>query len=187
MKFFRFIILILSAFILFSCGKKSEDGKNDSNNVTGGEFKWTEKVNVNMIPDVTLKGKIDGKDISFEYVNFEVWRGSNDNVINFGDKPPKQKCGYVEGDNAFRLSKLGSDISEGEFVKQDFVQNLDNYTASFHISQGDKIKKFDVPWNCALVITDIDDEIVKGRIAMCFNDRNKSWLAGNFIAVKCNN
>jgi len=178
--------LLIFAFSIFvSCGKKEDKPNTASTNP--GEFSWNENVSVKNIPGYPLKGKINGKDISFEHVNFEIWRGSNDNVINFGDKAPKQKCGYIENDNAIHLSKLGGKFEVGEFLKESFGKNIEGFTADFHITIDNNTQKISVPWNCALVITEINDDVVKGRIAMSFKDDAKSWLAGSFEAVRCFN
>jgi len=178
-------LLIFAVLVSMSCGKKED--KPNTVNTNPGEFSWSENVYVNNIPVYPLKGKIYGKDINFEYVNFEVWRGSNDNVINFGSRAPKQKCGYIENDNAFHLSRLGGMFEEGDFVKESFGKNIDGFIADFHITVDNNTKKISVPWNCALVITDINEDVVKGRIAMCFKDDAKSWIAGTFTALRCFN
>jgi hypothetical protein len=171
--------------LLSSCNKKEESNNQSSN--SNGEFKWKESISVKDIPETPVKGKIDGKDFVPSYINFEQWRGSNDNVFNFSDKTPKNKCGFVENDNGFQITKLGAEFKEGEFVKDSFLKNLDGYNADFHISLNDDMKKITAGWNVALVITEMDDNIVKGKIAMCFKDDKKSWIAGKFEATRCNN
>ncbi len=172
-----------AAFV--SCGKKEDKGtvKTDPN----ASFSWKENISVKDIPEFPVKGFIDGKEIKFEYVNFEHWRGSNDNVFNFSDKSPKNKCGFIENDNAFHLTRLGSDFKEGEFVKDAFSKNMDGFTGDYHVTVNENMQKQTPPWNFALVITEMDDDFVKGKIAMCFKDEKKSWIAGTFTAVRCNN
>jgi len=85
------------------------------------------------------------------------------------------------------LTRASGDFKEGEFIKDAFNKNLDGYSAEFHYYVDNNIKKVSVEWNCALVITDIDDKIVKGKIAICFKDASKSWIAGTFEAARCNN
>ena len=175
-----FLILLLS-----SCGKKDDAVKVQ--NSAKGEFRWMEEVAVNKIPEMPVKGMINGKPVTIEYINFEEWRGSGDNVINFSDKKPKQNCGFIENDMAFHLTKASGSFGEGEFIKEGFNKNIDGYSAEFHYYVDNNIKKVSVPWNCAFVITEIDDKMVKGRIAICFKDESKSWIAGTFEAVRCNN
>jgi hypothetical protein len=180
------ILLISLTFFFFACGKKNDDATKVQNSAKG-EFRWMEEVSINRIPDMPLKGMINGKPVTIEYVNFEKWRGSGDNVINFSDKKPKQNCGFIENDMAFHLTRASGDFGEGEFIKESFNKNIDGYSAEFHYYAENNIKKVSAPWNCALVITEINDKTVKGKIAICFKDESKSWIAGTFEAVRCNN
>jgi hypothetical protein len=184
-KKYYILSFIFLTFVFFSCGKK--DDANKVQNSAKGEFRWMEEVSVDKIPDTPLKGMMNGKPITIDYVNFEKWRGSGDNVINFSDKKPKQNCGFIENDMAFHITRASGDFGEGEFVKENFNKNIDGYSAEFHYYVENNIKKISAPWNCALVITDISDKTVKGKIAICFKDEAKSWIAGTFEATKCNN
>jgi len=73
-------------------------------------------------------------------------------------------------------------------IKASFDQSLDGYISYYdtaNVKSGDN--KSSVQWNCALVITSMDDKTVKGKIAICFKDDKKSWLAGTFQAIRCYN
>lgn len=179
------ICIISGSFVLQSC-KKSDEVKPPLGN-NGKDFSWKEKISVADIPDAPMKGFLKGKELKINYINFEKWRGSGDNVINFGDKKPAQNCGYVENDNAVSLMKKSGDIPKGEFVKTSFDANMDSFIADYHFTEKDNMKKISVPWNCALFIEEITDDVVKGKIAICFKDETKSWIAGKFEAVRCSN
>src|SRR5207247_5283853 len=56
------------------------------------EFGWKDGVSVSDIPDFPIKGSINGKEVTFLYINFEKWRGPNDNVINFSLKIGRASC-----------------------------------------------------------------------------------------------
>jgi len=185
-SFLKVSLFLFLALLISSCNKQ-ETKPNQVSNTNKSSFSWKENITINDIPDTPLKAMLNGKEINFDYVNFEVWRGSNDNVFNFSDKKPKNKCGFIEKDNAFTLTRNGSEFSKGEFIKDSFLKNLDSYTADFHYTENDDIIKLTPGWNCALVITEMNDEIVKGKIAMCFKDDKKSWIAGSFEAVRCFN
>jgi len=180
-----YILFIALIFLFSSCGKK--DDANKVQNSAKGEFRWMESLSPDKIPDTPIKGFINGKQVNIEYVNFEKWRGSGDNVINFSDKKPKQNCGFIENDMAFHLTRANGSFDEGEFVKDGFNKNIDGYSAEFHYYADNNIKKVSAQWNCAFVITEINDKTVKGKIAICFKDDAKSWIAGTFEAVRCNN
>lgn len=181
-----FLILIaLCSFLIQGC-KKSEEVKPVTDN-SGKGFTWKDKLSITDIPDSPVKGMIKGKELKIEYINFENWRGSGDNVINFGSKKPSQNCGYVENDDAVQLMKKSGDIPKGEFVKTSFDINMDGFVANYHYTEKENMKNVSVPWNCALFIEEITDDVVKGKIAICFKDETKSWIAGKFEAIRCSN
>lgn len=170
---------------LISCGKKQDQPQDQQSG--SDKFLWKPELRIADIPDFPVKGFMNGKEIKIDYINFEKWRGSGDNVLNFGDIKPANNCGYVENSNSFHLMHKGGNIEKGELLKSTFDKNLDEYV-SFYESAGVKEEgKKSIPWNCALVITDIGDKTVKGKIAICYKDDKFSWIAGTFEAIKCNN
>lgn len=171
-------------FIFISCNKKDDQISGINPNK---DFTWKSELKISDIPEFPLKGFIEGKEIKPEYINFEQWRGSGDNVLNFGDVIPKNNCGYIESDNSFHLIHKAGDIKSGELLKSSFEQSLDGYVAYYNKAGELKDSKTSVPWNCALVISSMDDKTVKGKIAICFKDDKKSWIAGSFEAIRCNN
>lgn len=181
----KFAVVIL-IFVFISCNKKDEQSQGN-NSVK--DFKWKSELKITDIPDTPVRGFIEGKEINPDYINLELWRGSGDNVLNFGDVKPKNNCGYIESDNSFHLIHKGGDIKTGELLKASFDQNLDGYVAYYNKTGELKSSKTSasVPWNCALVITGMDDKVISGKIAICFKDDNKSWIAGSFEAIRCNN
>lgn len=181
-----FSVILLLSFL--SCGNDKSDVATDSSkNIDRNNFKWSESISKDNLPDFPVKGFINGKEVKIIYINFEHWRGSGDNVLNFSTANPTQRCGFVENDSAFHLTKLSGDFTKGVFVKETFDKSIDGYIADFHTFGEDGPKKISVPWNCALDITEINDKVVKGKIAICFKDDKKSWLAGSFEATVCNN
>ena len=179
------ILTILLIFTLISCNKKEEQVTDNNANK---EVNWSSELKVTDIPDTPVKGYINGKEIKLDYINFEQWRGSGDNVLNFGDVKPKNNCGYVDSDNSFHLLNKAGEIKKGELLKASFEQNLDGYIAYYDtMSVSDIERKSSTPWNCALVITSIEDKVIKGKIFLCFKDDKKSWIAGAFEAIRCFN
>jgi len=72
---------------------------------------------------------------------------------------------------------------QGEFSKQNFSSAADSYEAACFSTSADGRAQ----WNCSLIIENISGKNVTGRIALCFKDEKKSWLAGKFDAQVCNN
>lgn len=178
------LLIVLSVFVLVSCNKENEQSQD---NTSTGETKWKAELKIEDIPDTPVKGFINGKEIKIEYINFETWRGSGDNVLNFGDVMPKNNCGFIETDNSFHLIRKGGEIKTGELLKANFDQTLDGYSAFYIVNGEDKDKKVTMQWNCALVISEINEKTVKGKILMCFKDEAKNRIAGSFEAIRCNN
>lgn len=186
MRIIRNKILILLLIIsVCSCNKK-EEKKQELN--SGEDFKWKSELKLTDIPDSPVKGFINGKEIKLGYINFEKWRGSGDNILNFGDVKPKNNCGYVESGNSFHILHKANEIKTGELLKASFDQNLDGYISYYDtLTVKEPDKKSSIQWNCALIITSMDEKTVKGKIAICFKDEKKSWIAGTFEAIRCYN
>lgn len=179
---FLFLLII---FFISSCGKKEEQHSVTS---SGKDFSWKSEIKISDIPDSPVRGFINGRELKLDYINFEQWRGSGDNVLNFGDIKPKSNCGYIESDNSFHLLHKAGEIKSGELLKSSFEQTLDGFTAYFDtLSVKNADNKSSIQWNCALVITGIDEKTVRGKIAICFKDDKKSWIAGTFEAIRCFN
>jgi len=183
LKKLPFFIVFALLLIISACGKKDEGTTNKTGDTKPGEFAWNDDISASSIPDFPVKGMIGGKEVQFAYINFEKWRGSNDHVINFSMVKPEQNCGFIENFEGFTLINKGAEIKQGEFVKSKFADDPKTYTASF--KQGGS--KSGDTWNCALNIESMDGKKAKGKIVIFFNDAAKSWVAGKFEAVVCNN
>jgi len=179
------IFLILISLSIFGCSKENN---SDNSNNTNKNFVWKENLTVADIPDDSVKGYLNGKEVKFEYINFEKWRGSGDNVLNFSTKRPMQDCGFIENDNAFSVMIKNGDFQQGENSKILFSTNNDNFISYFHYYvEGKDILKVEEPWSGIVIIESIDEKKIKGRLAIVYNDEAKSWIAGKFEAIKCNN
>lgn len=176
----------MSVTLLWGCG--NEEVKKEVVPENKNEFSWKEKLEISDIPDFELKGNLNGKEVRFPYIVFEIWRGSKDNVLNFSLEKAGQKCGYIENYQGFQLISKGGPISKGEFLKSKFGDDSKNYMSFYRFINPDGTTyKSDVEWNCALHIENLTDKIVNGKISVCFNDEKKSWIAGKFEAFVCNN
>ena len=179
----KYYFFFFSFFLLWivSCGRKTDNTSSGQDNKK--EFSWHNDLQISDIPDFPVKGFLDGKEVKPAYINFERWRGSNDNVINFSSVKPAQQCGYMDSFIGFTLINKGNQINKGDWLKSKFEEGPISYQAYFY-SGG---KKSNSAWNCALFIESISNKTVSGKIALFFNDENKSWVAGKFEAIVCNN
>jgi hypothetical protein len=185
-KLFSFYIIIFGLIILSACGK--DEVKKEIVTGNNSTFNWKDDLSVSDIPDFEIKGSLNGKEVRFSYIVFEIWRGSNDNVLNFSTVKAEQQCGYIENYQGFQLINKGNAITKEGYVKAKFVDESKTYQAFFRYLNSDGTSfKSDAGWNCALNIDKITDKIVSGKVAICFNDERKSWIAGKFEAVVCNN
>ena len=178
-RLFAFVFALL--VFLSACDKKADDKKQTQNEKH--EFGWRDDISASDIPDFPVKGNLNGKEVQFQYINFEKWHGSNDNVINFSVTKPEQSCGYIENFSGFTLMNKGGAFNQGDWLKGKFADDPKTYQAFYKNAD----QKSSSSWNCALNIESISDKVVKGRIALFFNDDKKSWVAGKFEAAICNN
>lgn len=188
---FRLVLFVpLLCFLLsFGCNKKPDSENKDVKQNTSdkkepGKFEWKDGVSVSDIPDSPLKGSLNGKEVTFLYINFEKWHGPNDNVINFSLVKPLQQCGFIDGFTGFQLMNKGNAFSQGDWVKSKFEDDPKTCQAFFKTEGSDKSTS---QWNCVLSIESMTDKTVKGKIVLFFNDDKKSWVAGKFEAPICNN
>jgi hypothetical protein len=186
LKLKPYFLLFFVLFFLVGCTKKSDNTNQTSSN--NNNFSWKDDLKITDIPDFPVKGVMNGEEITFSYIIFEKWRGSNDNVIIFSTVKPEQSCGFIENFRGFQLINKGYAINTGDFSKGKFEEDPKTYNAFFKFtsSDGSPVKSTS-SWNCALKIDSINDKLVSGKIALCFSDDKKSWIAGKFEAAICNN
>ncbi len=181
----NFLVLTLISVFVLLFGSCNKDSKEEKQNVTGKtEVGWKDGVSVSDIPDSPVKGNLNGKEVQFQYIVFEKWRGSNDNVLVFSLTKPTQPCGYIDEFQGFQLINKGNPINPGEWEKSKFGDDPKTYQSFFSVAGSDRSS---VNWDCALAIESADSKSVKGKIALYFNDEKKSRVEGKFEASICNN
>lgn len=174
------------AIAVSGCGKQQDTRKPVQN--SSGQFSWKDGLSLDDIPDAPVKCFLRGKDVNFSYINFERWRGSNDNVIRFSLEKPSQPCGFIEKFQGIELTRKGKYFELGNYTKDHFTDNLQGFQISYVFDFGDgNISRSDCNWDFGLKIDSINEKTVSGKIGICFNDETKSWIAGKFEAKICNN
>ena len=180
-----FLLICLLYLAVEGCGEKPGFQQQSTNK---SEFNWKDNFENSDLPDFPVKGFLNGEEVRFSYIILEKWRGSKDNVLNFSVTKPEQSCGFIENYRGFQLIKRGGMISEGDWKKLKFHDSPGDYQAFYkYISVDGNSFKSDFSWNCTLKIESFTSKNVTGKIALCFNDDKKSWIAGKFDAVICNN
>ena len=173
-------------FVLYGCGKKPDVQNQSAGNKM--QFSWNQELSVNDIPDFPLKGIIDGKEINYPYLNFEKWHGSNDNVLRFSTQKPEQPCGFIQNFQGIEIIRKGNTIELGVYEKKHFSDDNMGYKVSYITDAGGgNLTKSTSDWNFAMKIDSLNWKTISGKIAVCFNDVTKSWVAGRFSAAVCNN
>lgn len=178
-----YAVVFVCSFISLYCGNKNDNSVQKDLDFKNSEFKWKDNISENDIPDFPVKAVIQGKDLSFNYINFEIWRGSNDNVINFSVNKPQQNCGFIENFEGVSLTKKSENFNQGVTLKSRFQDDQPNLSASYKIGENSSSSE----WNFVLNIQSISDKTVTGKILIFFNDESKSWIGGKFEAIICKN
>jgi hypothetical protein len=179
------LIIFAFLFLFFSCNKSNDKVLEKKST---GKFQWKNEISVSDIPDSPVSGVLNGKEIKVEYINFEKWRGPNDNVINFSLVKPSQNCGFIENFQGFTLTRKSGNFDKGEIIKPTFETSIKDLVSEFFFTDASgSIVKFGNKWCGAMIIESIDQNKVNGKIALCFNDEKRSWVAGKFEAIICNN
>ena len=177
--------MIISFAGTLSCNRKVDEKQQVSS--SKHEFSWKEELKASDVPDFNVIGFLNGQEVKFEYINFERWHGSNDNVLNFCLSKPEQPCGYIENFIGFRIINKGNSVNQGEFSKPNFTSAAASYEAAYFYLSPNGAVKSEVQWNCVLIIENISAKNMSGKLVLCFNDGKKSWIAGRFDAQVCNN
>jgi hypothetical protein len=183
-----YLLLSLSLVFFVTPGCNKKPGVQIQHSSGNNGPVWKEELSTGDLPDFPVKGELNGKNVNFEYIVFEKWRGSNDNDIIFSLVKPAQQCGYIENYEGFQLLNKGNQIEHDEWVKRKFTDDPKTYQCSYvyKTPDGSSVKS-SVNWNCVINIESISNKTVSGKIAICFDDSAKSWIAGKFEASVCSN
>ena len=156
-----------------------------------GKFVWTEKPAVADLPAGEVTGMLNGKPFTAK----SVWVEKKDQEITLilSAAVTKKPGEVITNDTGVDLRFTLPEGKPGELVlaiadKKEFEQQH----AYYHYPQGGDKGPMSVnaEWGVALQITDWtvlpdppDPEVlgrIKGKVAICFSDDTKSWVAGSF-------
>jgi len=157
----------------------------------GGKFVWSDKPALADIPAGEITGMLNGKPFTAKSVWVE--KKDKETTLMLSDAVTKQPGEVIVGDTGVDLSFTLPEGKPGELVlaiadKKDF----DQQHAYYHYPQGGDKGPMSVnaDWGVALQITDwtlkpdaANPDVlgkIKGKVAICFDDDTKSWVAGSF-------
>ena len=87
-----------------------------------------------------------------------------------------------------QLTRKGRYYEIGDSEKKHFNDNFPGFDVNYKINTGNKnIVQSNCDWNMVVKIDSLDEKKAYGKLAVCFNDDTKSWIAGKFEANICNN
>ena len=168
----------------------------DAGEAAAAGFAWTDAPSLTSIPEGTITGRINGK--PFEAKTVRVKKGEDGPVLEISNVAVEEPTGIIIEDTGVNLRFPIAEGTTAELVKA-FSDDVDfDLTHSYYYyPQGSDKGPMSVNttwgWGCALQITDwtleadSDNEDilgnVKGRVAITFDDDEKSWIAGSFDCV----
>jgi hypothetical protein len=172
--------------VLCGCEKKPKNQNQLPANTS--QFQWLDGIALQNIPAFSIKGFLGGKEVNFSYIDFERWHGSDDNVLKFSIVKPPQPCGFIDKFEGVEITRKGKSIEIGSYGKEHFTDDFPGFNVVYKVGSGDgNITESNYSWNLSMMIDSTNDKLTYGRIALCFNDESKSWIAGKFEANICNN
>lgn len=157
-------------------------------------FEWTAEPNAKSVPEQGVTGRLHGRD--FTAVHVSVSPQVEDKLpvyrLRFSSKPRGEVCGFSLDDDAVSVV-FHEPLGTGEWVKPLADRRPSGGDAWYVIEQPDG-----VPLTCNddfAIYLKIDELLgpteanaaasMRGAIAICFNDDEKSWVAGRFAADGC--
>ena len=187
------LILLVSLTFIFCQSKndaKTTDKENPESKIEkrddGKTFAWKENPTVNDIPNQDLKGKLNGKDFTAEYIQFD--EDGKDTKIYISNKKPEKLCSKMSFTNDMEkfVIQIPGKLNKGTYTNA--LTDGKNATLHFLVEKEGK-KEISTVYNkkasLALEITEQTENNVKGKIAICIDDDTKSYIAGNFKSDFC--
>ena len=158
------------------------------------EFAWTDAPSLTSIPDGVITGTINGE--PFEAKTVRVKQDEGGPKLEISNVAVDEPTGIIVEDTGVSLRFPIAEGTTDELVKA-FSDDVDFDMAHSYYwcpQGGDKgPMSVNATWGCALQITDwtleadADNEDiignVKGKLAITYDDREKSWIAGSFDCI----
>jgi len=158
------------------------------------EFTWAEAPTLASIPNASITGMVNGE--KFEAKTVRVKKGDSGPELEMSNGTADTPTGLIMDDTGVELRFPLAEGTTGQFTKA-LADDVDFDSAHgwyWYPQGGDKGPMSVNPtWACAVEVTEwtmqtsADDENVlgniKGKVAVCFDDDSKSWVAGTFDCI----
>jgi len=159
-----------------------------------GAFQWTETPQLADIPEGRVSGMLDGKPFTANTVRLH--KSEQKTTLEISDTALESPTDLIVEDTGATLTFTATPGQPfTRVVAMGDEKNLDKETADYHYPLPDEGGPAIVTpsWACALQISEWtlqpdpnNEEIMgsaTGKVAICFNDDPKSWVAGTFECV----
>ncbi len=157
------------------------------------DYAWTETPLLSNIPAGPAKGAVNGKLFEPKSVVMDVRLGKV-NTIEFSDKAMESDSDLLTNDTQVVVTTV-ADLAQGYKMETGMGFPHDEGTIFYAYDKEGTPVSVNCPWACALVIDSFDKKpydsagpsvqiagVCKGKIHLCFNDDEKSYIAGDFEA-----
>ncbi len=157
------------------------------------DYAWTETPLLSNIPVGPVKGAVNGKLFEPKSVVMDVRLGKV-NTIVFSDKALESDSDLLTGDTEVVVTTV-ADLAKDYTMETGMGFPQDEGTIFYDYPGDNGPSTVNCPWACALIIDAFDKKpfdtagpsvqvagTCKGKIHLCFNDDEKSYIAGEFEA-----
>lgn len=154
-------------------------------------FAWTAQPALGVVPEAMVTGRLRGREFIARYAAVSVGEEAKQPVLRlrFSSLPRSDSSGFSLDDDAVQLN-WASPIAPGLVRKELDEPRPPTLDAWYVIEQADGVPLTrTAPFACVLQLDEVRGPVepggapsLLGRLAICFDDESKSWLAGTFAA-----
>jgi len=157
----------------------------------GGAFTWSAQPDLGAVPATMVTGRLRNQDFIARYAAVSVAEEAKQPVLRlrFSSLPKGDIAGFSLDDDAVQLN-WSTPLEPGTVTRQLDEPRPPTLDAWFVIEQADGVPLTQsAPFACLLQLDEVRGPVepggapsLLGRLAICFDDEAKSWLAGTFAA-----
>lgn len=168
-----------------ACGCRGGDRTGPASARDGGpELAWAASWTVDDVPDREIGATLKG--LELDVVHVQVNLESDATVIEIMDRPPAEACGHAASAQGF-IVKLPERLDGGDRLSKSMDEHPRGWSA-YMVTRGEDgsaVSSLAQGWSFALVAASLDGGEVRGRMALSFDDAERSGVAGRFTGGLC--